>query len=131
MEGKPIKLVVSMPLQMGRTELPLYFNLATETAQDVADEYARAKEFAKHYLKEWTKLTEEHKTLPSSKLSLKLVHQSLIDAQPQSHSCRRITSYRRSDALHCPSNPAGAESRESTVNVPLRSVPSICRERQV
>ena len=39
-EGKPIKLVVPSALQMGWKESPGYFCSASETARDVAEEFA-------------------------------------------------------------------------------------------
>ena len=73
-EGQPIKLVVPTSLQMGWTESPSYFNTASETARDVAEEYAKADKLDEHYLEEWTKLTKEYEALPSGKLSSTLAH---------------------------------------------------------
>ena len=73
-EGQPVKLVVLTSLQMGWTESPSYFNTASETARDVADEYTKADELEEHYLEEWTKITDEYKTLPPGRLSLALAH---------------------------------------------------------
>ena len=67
-------MVVPTLLQMGWTESPLYFNAASETARDVADEYAKAEDLEEHYLEEWTKLADEYKSLPSGKLSSTLAH---------------------------------------------------------
>ncbi len=42
-EGKPIKLVVPTSLQMGWVESPPYFCAASETARDVAEQYAETR----------------------------------------------------------------------------------------
>ena len=73
-EGEPIKLVIPTSLQMGWTESPSYFCAASETARDIAEEYAKAEELDKHYLEEWTKLKPEFKNLPSGGLSHHLAH---------------------------------------------------------
>ena len=41
-EGNPVKLVVPTSLQMGWTESAGFFNVASETARDVAETYAHA-----------------------------------------------------------------------------------------
>ena len=60
-------MVIPTSLQMGWTESPPCFDTATETARDVADKYAEAKELQKHYLEEWTKLSQDYQNLPSGK----------------------------------------------------------------
>ena len=60
-EGQPIKLVIPTSLQMGWTESPSYFNAASETVRDVADEYTQAEELDEHYLEKngqssWTSI---------------------------------------------------------------------------
>ena len=37
-EGKPAQLVVPTSLQMGWTESPVFFNVASETARDVRED---------------------------------------------------------------------------------------------
>ena len=59
---------------MGWTESPSYFCAASETARDIAEEYAKADKLDKHYLEEWTKLKPEFQNLPSGELSLHLAH---------------------------------------------------------
>lgn len=41
-EGKPTKLVVPTLLQMGWTESPVFFNIASETARYIAEDYTQA-----------------------------------------------------------------------------------------
>ena len=59
---------------MGWKDSPSYLNAASETARDVADEYARAKAVDEHSPEEWTKLADEYKALPSGRLSELLAH---------------------------------------------------------
>ena len=73
-EGEPTKLVIPTSLQMGWTESPPCFDTATETARDIADTYVEAKELRKHYLEEWTKLSQDYKDLPSGERSKHLAH---------------------------------------------------------
>ena len=73
-EGKPTRLVIPTSLQMGWTESPSYFGAASETARDLAEEYAKADKLEAHFLEEWTKLKPEFQNLPSGELSGHLAH---------------------------------------------------------
>ena len=66
--GKPPRIVIPTPLQMGWTQSPPFFCAAAETARDVAQDYAQTKvgSLPAHKFDAYTKTSQEYKALPST-----------------------------------------------------------------
>ncbi len=65
-EGEPVKLVVTISLQMGWVESPPYFCAASETARDIAMDYTNTKvgSLPTHKFTNYTRGDEEATQLP-------------------------------------------------------------------
>ena len=70
-EGKPPRIVIPTPLQMGWTESPPFFCAAAETARDVAQSYAQTEvgSLPAHKFDGFTKTATEYQALPDNATS--------------------------------------------------------------